>query len=159
MGRRIFSAAVSYTALAAPTGSSREVATMPYAFEFDSGSRILRGRLDGRVTDADLKNYCRDFTSRISLSEPLAGITDLAEVSSFEVSRQTILDLAALQPVIVGHEPLRIIIATAPHVFGVARMFELEGRSAHPNVHVVHTRQEAYGILGVAEPQFEPCAK
>jgi hypothetical protein len=132
---------------------------MPYAFEFDSGSRILRGRLEGRVTDADLRNYCHDFTARITLTEPLVGITDLAEVSSFEVSRQTILDLAALQPVIAGHEPLRIIIATAPHVFGMARMFELEGRSAHPNVHVVHTRKEAYGILGVTEPQFEPCAK
>lgn len=105
---------------------------MPYAFEFDSGSRILRGRLEGRVTDADLRNYCHDFTARITLTEPLVGITDLAEISTFEVSRQTILDLAALQPVIAGHEPMRIIIATAPHVFGMARMFELEGRSVHP---------------------------
>lgn len=132
---------------------------MPYTFELDSASQILQGRLDGRITDAELTDYCHDFTARIALTEPRVAITDLSEVSCFEVSRQTILDLAALQPVIAGREPLRIIVATAPHVFGMARMFELEGRSVHPNVHVVHTRREAYAILGVSEPQFEPCGK
>ncbi len=128
---------------------------MPYFFEFDPVNRILQSRFEGRVTDDELRAYCRDFTARITLTDPRAAITDLSPVASFEVSRQTIIDLAAVRPDVQGRDPLRIIIATSPHVFGMARMFEMEGRSAHPNVLVVHTREEASAILAVKEPEVE----
>jgi hypothetical protein len=129
---------------------------MPYYFEFDSLNGILRGRFEGEVTDKELKEYCRDSMERIASTSSRASITDLSAVTSFDISRQTILELADVRPILPDHEPLRIIIADSPHVFGMARMFELEGRSAHPNVHVVHTNLEAWAVLGIKEPKFTP---
>jgi len=44
----------------------------------------------------------------------------------------------------------------SPHIFGLARIFELEGEATRPNLHVVHTEHEAWAILSVKEPRFEP---
>jgi len=35
-------------------------------------------------------------------------------------------------------------------------MFEFEGESTRPNLHVVRSRREVWAILGIDEPQFEP---
>lgn len=129
---------------------------MPYTFELDSLNRILLGRFEGQVTDEELRAYRRDSIKCILSIEPRAGVTDLSAVTSFAVSQQTIIELARIRPAIPGQVPVRIIIAPSPHVFGMARMFELAGQDAHPVVNVVHTEQEAWAILGVKEPQFKP---
>jgi len=36
------------------------------------------------------------------------------------------------------------------------RMFEMVGERTRPGFHVVHTEREAFAILGVLEPKFEP---
>jgi hypothetical protein len=38
----------------------------------------------------------------------------------------------------------------------MARMFEILGEGTRPNLHVVRTLEEAYKVLDVREPQFEP---
>ena len=129
---------------------------MPFHFELDSLNGILLGRFEGQVSDEELRAYCRDSTEYITSIEPRAGITDLSAVTSFEVSPQTIIELARIRPALPGQDPVRIIIAESPHVFGMARMFELAGQDAHPVVHVVHTDQDAWAILSVTEPQFKP---
>ena len=129
---------------------------MPYNFEIDLLNGILLGRFEGQVTDEELRAYCRDSTEYIGSIEPRAGITDLSAMTSFEVSQQTIIELARVRPAIPGQDPVRIITAESPFVFGMARMFELAGQDAHPVVHVVHTDQEAWAILSVTKPQFKP---
>jgi hypothetical protein len=38
----------------------------------------------------------------------------------------------------------------------MARMFELQGQETRPNLHVIRTEKEAWAILGVSKPKFEP---
>jgi hypothetical protein len=129
---------------------------LPYTFEFDSLDRVLQGRFGGQVTDEELTEYCRDCTESIALIDPRAVVTDLLDVASFKVSPQTILKLAEVRPAAPEQDPVRIIIAASPHVFGMARMFELAGQDAHPRVSVVRAREAAWEILGVTNPQFKP---
>ena len=49
-----------------------------------------------------------------------------------------------------------IFVAPTPDLFGMARMFELEGAEARPNLRVVHTAEEVYRFLNVRDPQFSP---
>jgi hypothetical protein len=127
--------------------------------EFDSLNRILRGRFDGHVTDEELLEYCRESTAQIVSTNPQATVTDLSGVKAFDISPETIVELAEARPIAPDRDPLRVIIAESPYVFGLARMFELAGQRSHPNVHVVHTHEEASAILGVEELQFKPCKK
>lgn len=129
---------------------------MPYPFEFDSTHRILRCQLEGRVTDEELSGYYRDAERYAKQTDPLAGILDMSGVTSLEVSPETIGELARLPPAMPYPSRPRVLIATSPAVFGVARMFELQGQATRPNLHVVRSEKEALAILGVAETSFEP---
>jgi hypothetical protein len=47
-------------------------------------------------------------------------------------------------------------VAGSTAMFGLARMFEMEGEEARPNLHVVRTEREAFAILGIITPKFGP---
>ena len=131
---------------------------MPYSLEFAPAQRIFRCRFNGKVSAETL----RDFMSQVSnfVSErgqgSLVGIVDFSEVSAFDLSPQDVRELASLPPVIQDREALRFIIAPSPAIFGLARMFELQGQETRPNLHVVRTAKEVWVILGTEEPEFEP---
>jgi hypothetical protein len=129
---------------------------MPYQFDYDSTNRILRGRLDGCVTDDVLKEYYRAAAGYAAQLDPLKGITDFSAVTSFEASAQTVRELARSTPVIPDVNRVRVIIAPADHVFGMARMFEMTGENTRPLNHVVRKLSEAWAVLGVHDPKFEP---
>ena len=127
---------------------------MPHHFEFDSDNQIARCRFEGRVTDEELKKSCEEIEEYNALTDPLACITDLSAVTSFEVSPRTILELAMSAPHSPESSRLRVIIATAPQIFGMARMFEIKGEYTRPNVHVVRSQEEASAILAISQPRF-----
>jgi hypothetical protein len=129
---------------------------VPLEAEFDSENRILRFRLEGTVTDESLNECYREIGKYAALTAPSTGILDLSKVTSFEVSPETIRRLADLPPAIPDPRPPRVIIAPSPHVFGIARMFEIHGQDTRPSLHVVRTESEAFAILGILEPHFEP---
>ena len=78
----------------------------------------------------------------------------MSGVTSLEVSSQTIRELAKSPPAIPNAARLRVLIATSPPVYGVARMFELQGQDTRPNFHVVSSEKEAFAILGIQEAKF-----
>jgi hypothetical protein len=129
---------------------------MPYHFDFDSANRILRCRFEGKITDGTLKEFYRDAGEYSALTDSGATVLDMSLVSTLEVSPQTIRELASLPPAVADPSRPRCIIAASPQVFGMARMFELQGQETRPNLHVVRTQKEAWAILGVSKPKFEP---
>ena len=128
---------------------------MPYLFEFDPRNSLLQGRLYGRVTSEELKEYFQMGIKCIAAKRPRAAISDMTAITLFEVTPQTIRELAGVPPIAVSQELLRVIVASAPDVFGMARMFESHGEATRPNLHVVKTCKEALVIVGVREPKFE----
>jgi hypothetical protein len=127
-----------------------------YHFDFDSKHRILRCRFEGRVTDEELKEYYLAAGRYVALTGATFGITDFSAADSVEVSPKTVRELASLPPVITDQDRIRCVVAPSDKVFGLARMFELQGEGTRANLHVVRTMKEALAILGVQEPKFDP---
>jgi hypothetical protein len=129
---------------------------VPYLIDFDATNRILRARGIGRVTDDDLRDMYRGGQETVARFDPLSGITDFSEVTEVAFSPQTMRDLARTKPIMPDPRRTVIIVAPTPELFGMARMFELEGTEARPNLRVVHRAEEAYQFLNVRDPQFSP---
>ena len=129
---------------------------MPYVFDFDSANRILRCRLTGQVNDEILKDFFQAGSEQAIRIHPSAGVVDLSEVTSFDVSTPVIKALAKSTPVLHDPDLRRVVIAPSPGIYGMMRMFEMEGEAMRPGLQVVRTEREAWAILAVRNPQFEP---
>jgi len=129
---------------------------MPYHFEFDSANRILRCGLEGQVTDEILKEYYGLLDTYARQTDPRAGILDMTSVTEFKGSTKVIRELANSRPALPDPSIPRCIVAPSPQIYGIARMFELQGQDTRPNLHVVRTQQEAFAILGAHDIKFEP---
>ncbi|HXW62483.1 MAG TPA: response regulator transcription factor [Candidatus Acidoferrales bacterium] len=128
---------------------------MCYSFDFDPKNRILRFCLKGRITDELMKDFHEGMKKPASVVQPDAGVVDISTVISFEVSSQAIRELVEASPIMPNESP-RVVIAPTPSVHGLMRMYETEVRWTRPNFHVVRADREAWAILGVQNPQFEP---
>jgi hypothetical protein len=128
---------------------------MAYYFEFDSSNGILRCRFEGDVTDQSLKECYEVAGKYAALTNPGVGLMDFSNVDSLNVSSQTVRDLAHRTPGMPGSRP-RFLVVPSDHMYGLARMFQLCGSEERPELHVVRSADEAYTLLGVPEPQFEP---
>lgn len=129
---------------------------MPYEIDFDAMNKILRARFIGRVTDDELKEVYRFGQENVARFEPLSGITDFSGVTAVAFSPQTMRDLARTKPIMPDRARPVIFVAPTPDLFGMARMFELQGAESRPNMRVVRTAEEAYQILNVEDPHFTP---
>ena len=129
---------------------------MPYTFDFDSANRILRCRLKGQVNDEVLKDFFRIGSQHAVRTQPVSGVVDLSAVTSFDVSTPVIKALARSAPVLHDPELRRVVIAPSPGIYGMMRMFEMEGEATRPGLQVVRSEREAWAILAVGSPQFEP---
>jgi hypothetical protein len=129
---------------------------MSYTFDYDLTNDILRCRLGGRVTDGVLQEFFQRGSQHARTTQPSAGVVDLSEVTSLEVSAETIRQIARSKPVVDDPDFRRIIIAPTPHLFGMMRMFATQGEEVRPNLHVVRAEKEAWAILVVQDPQFKP---
>jgi hypothetical protein len=129
---------------------------MPYTFDFDSANRILRFRLSGRVNDEILKDFFQAGSQYAVRIHPAAGVVDLSGVTSFDVSTPAIKAVARSTPVLHDPDLRRVVIAPSPGIYGMMRMFEMEGESTRPGLQVVRSEREAWAILAVRNPKFEP---
>jgi hypothetical protein len=123
---------------------------MSYCFDFDSKTRIIRCRFEGAITDQTVKDYYGVAAKLVAPKVPNAGILDMSAATSVDISPQTVRELANSTPTIDPASP-RFIVAPSPRLFGLARMFELQGQENRPNLHVVRSAKEAWVILGVEE--------
>jgi len=127
-----------------------------YSFDFDPTNRVLRFCLKGRITDELMRDFYEGMREPAQRTRPNAGVLDTSTVVSFEVSSHVIRELAAASPIIPNPDFPRVVIAPSPDVYGLMRMFVEQGEVTRPNLHVVRADSEAWAILGVQNPQFEP---
>jgi hypothetical protein len=132
---------------------------MAFRFEFDSTNKILLLRVEGPLTDEVLAE-CYDAIRKYSIAtDASAGILDLSFVTEFPVSTEFIRQLARREPAMPhATSRLRILVAPQIHAFGLLRMFQTLGESTRPMLKVAHTLDEAFRMLGVPSPHFEPLA-
>ena len=133
---------------------------MPYRFEIERKSKLLAVRFDGDITVDELRRFYFFEVPKLLVRSDLRGsIVDFSNATMSGVSPQDIRELAAQPPADPDAKRLRVIVATTPHVFGLSRMFELHGEETRPHLHVVSSLSQAYALLGVTDPKFEPVEK
>ena len=129
---------------------------MPSFFEFDPVNGILRGRIEGPVTDQSIKEFYGRAGQYVARVHPRGGLMDFSGVTSFDVSSETIRQLAHQAPALPDPALPRVVIAPSGLTYGLLRMFQAVGGSTRPNLQVVRTQEEAYELLGLQAPRFEP---
>jgi hypothetical protein len=128
---------------------------MGFVLEFDAKNNILRGTLEGQVTDAILLAGYAAAARYATSHPPCRGLWNFLEVTKFEVSSHAIRQLVARSPIIpTGY--IRVIVASQDHLFGTMRMLQILSEESRPELHVVRTMDEAYRLLLVKSPEFSP---
>ena len=128
---------------------------MSLILEFDAKNNILRGTLQGRVTDAILLDSYSTAARYARSQPPCRGIWNLTEVTDFEVSGDTVRKLERSTPIIVAGF-MRVIVASRDLTFGMMRMLQILSEESRPELHVVRTMGEAYRLLVADAPHFTP---
>jgi len=129
---------------------------MPCSFDFDPANRILRIRMEGILTKAAITEYYRLLRLHDAAIAPRAGILDLSGITSVDLTSRSISELAILPPAFADESRPRIVVAPTDHVYGMSRMFQALGEKTRPNLHVVRSLEDAYVVLGISNPRFEP---
>jgi hypothetical protein len=128
---------------------------VPVVVDFDAKNNILRGTLTGQMTGAKLVAF-HEITARFMATHPpCRGILDFSSVTGFELSGTAIRKVAAAPPAFPkGY--MRILVIPKELVYGMARMFQILTERTRPELQVVRTLQDAYLLLKVESPEFEP---
>ena len=129
---------------------------MTYRFDHDAAHGILRLRYIGKISDELIKKAYKATPEAVLKTNPRGMIVDLTEVTQFDVSTQTIHELADYQPTVKDPSVPRIIVAPTPYLFGMSRMFQILGEHTRPMLQVMSSADEAYAQLEVTEPKFKP---
>jgi hypothetical protein len=127
---------------------------MDYVIDVDETHGAIRVTVTTRVlTDDDLTGLYRVLTRFAHKGGPYSAILDLSQVVQMRVTAKTIRALAASAPAVPPGTP-RVIVAREPVVFGLSRMFELSRDAMDGQLRVVHSIDQAYGVLGVTAADF-----
>jgi hypothetical protein len=127
-----------------------------FRFEFDSEHQILMARFFGMLTQELVEEFYRVGGSYWLASGARAGIMDGSAVTQITLSLAFIHFLARQDPAPESADRPRVLVAPRSDAFGLARMFQLVGDPKRPNLFVVRTLPEAFAVLGVQSPSFEP---
>jgi hypothetical protein len=128
---------------------------MNIVVDFDAKNNVLRGTLQGAMTGAILLDFYARGSEYVASRPPCRGILDFSEVTDFEVSGDAIRQVAAAPPAFApGY--VRVFVIPQLFIYGLARMFQILGEKTRPELQVVRTMDEAFHLLGVEHPDFQP---
>jgi hypothetical protein len=126
---------------------------------FEPEHKVLMAEFFGAFTMADV-TYVDDLIAAFMAgrSYDIPGIVDFSGVERFDITSEQISGRAQKpQP---RPSQRRIFVATKAEAYGICRMFaafQAAHRIAEPEI--VRTMQEAYVLLGLDGPRFEPVSE
>jgi hypothetical protein len=126
---------------------------VPSVLHFDAKNNVLRHTFHGRLTDTVLVEGYYKAGKYVARHPPSRIISDFSDVTSIEVSSQTVRTLAATPPKLpVGCT--RVFVTPQHSLYGVARMFQILAEKSRPDLRIVRTLDEAYRLLGITSADF-----
>jgi hypothetical protein len=90
------------------------------------------------------------------VTAPSVVIVDFSSVTEFAVPTEFLYRVADQALIVDATETPVALVSPIPVGFGLARMFEIVGQRRRPLMHVVRTMDEAFAVLGIQSPNFEP---
>ncbi len=128
---------------------------MGFVLEYDARNKVLRGTLEGIVTDDTLREAYAAAAQCAAKCGPCRGLWDMSAVTNFEISSDVIRELANDAPIIPA-DHIRVVVAPTDYQYGMMRMLQMLGETTRPDLHVVRTLDEAYRLLRLQSPEFRP---
>jgi len=128
-----------------------------FHFEFDSENEIFLAKFHGPVTSESVGDFYRALGAAALLApEFRSSIADFSEATLVRATPHAIRELAALPPADPVVARPRLVVAPNALMYALARMFRVIGRATRPNLHVVRSLSQAFTLLEVTAPCFEP---
>lgn len=127
---------------------------MALTMEFDARSNTLRLTIEGPLTDTVMFDVFQAAVRYGQTHPPCRSITDLSKVTIHEVSSEAVRELAKVPA--SGHSLPRVVVAAKDYSYAMSRMYQILSERTRPNLHVVHTMEEAYRLLKIEKPDFRP---
>ena len=85
---------------------------------------------------------------------PCAGIVDFSAVENAEITAGDVRSISHRPAAFPPGMP-RVFVAPTPHLYGMCRMYQIIREDLASDLHVVHTLEEAYALLGLESPDFK----
>ena len=127
-----------------------------FEFEFEPGSGVLLCRIEGHIDDRAITEWYKAIGKHVERTKARAGIVDLGGVTAWEVSANTIREIAAMPPALPNKTLPRIIVADCPVVYGMMRMFQMLGEETRPELKIVRTMDDAFAMFKINRSAFQP---
>jgi DNA-binding NarL/FixJ family response regulator len=130
-----------------------------FHFELDTDNKIFQAKFHGPLTSESIKDFYRAAAAAALLATEFRGsIVDFSGVTRVRATPNTIRQIAGLPPADPVASRPRVIVAPSAVILALARMFHFIGKEARPNLHIVRSLGQAFALLGVTAPRFEPIA-
>ena len=130
---------------------------MAIAYLFDSKHKVLLVRFEGALTQQAIEALWPAARAFAAIHGNCPGIIDLSAVGRIEVDLEALRAFGRRPRVMAGAQ--RVLVAPGDDMFGTVRMYGLQQSSAiDDEPMVVRSLQEAYDLLGLTDPDFQPIA-
>ena len=131
---------------------------MGFVLDFDATNNLLRVTLEGRVTDPILLDAYTSVARYVETHGSCRAVVDVSAVTKFDVSSHAVRELTRRPPAIPkGY--MRVFVAPLDSMYGMVRMFQILTELTRPELHVVRSVDEAYRLLRVESPAFNPASE
>ena len=124
---------------------------MATAFRIDTGLGLIFTTCRDSVTDSEVLNHLRAVAQHPEYSPVFKHLIDCTHIASFEVSADLTRSLAGKK--LFSSRSRLAIVAPQDHIYGMARMFELQHGGS---VQVFRDLPSAEKWLGVNPPAYAP---
>ena len=124
---------------------------------FERRHRILLGRFIGVFSSDDIEAFDRAVRKFVHDTGPVTGLVDWSGVDTIAVPPWRMIQRGRLPQIALGQK--RVMVAPDGPLHDMVRAYADQQRD-YGNVTpiVVRSIEEAYGVLGIADPVFEPVA-
>jgi hypothetical protein len=92
--------------------------------------------------------------NNLAAEGPCGGIVDFSAVENSEISAGDVRSIS-YRPAAFPPGTPRVFVAPTPHLYGMCRMYQIIREDLASDLHVVHTLEEAYALLGLESPDFK----
>jgi hypothetical protein len=118
-------------------------------YAIDAERRLIRTRVGGVLTDAELHAFEVRLVSDPRYRHSYAHLMDFTGVTAVELSAAGVRRILDVVPPYTATTGRRVFVAPADVAFGMARMFQLLRGDQAPVLDVVRTVAEGEALLGI----------
>jgi hypothetical protein len=130
---------------------------MDYRVDLDPAHSVIRLTVTAESVTTELaEEIYRHLSEVTSQGGPYAVIYDLSATKHTTIPTDTVRGFGHRPPSVpMGRK--QVVVGTGPVIFGLARVFQICSEAIGSEFQVVHTLEEAYGIIGARPEDFTEC--